>query len=89
MDLNKRIDAFTAVPTNLIQLPNVTLAENCLAKINSTFSRAKIMKIFHDTDGITAEVFFVDLGEFIVLPVNELIEIPKTFITALPFQVSY
>lgn len=46
------------------------------------------MKIFHDTDGITAELFFVDLGECLVLPVSELIEIPKSFITALPFQVS-
>lgn len=88
MDLNNRINAFTAVQKNLVQLPDVKLAQNCLAKINNKFSRAKIMKIFHDTDGITAEVFFVDLGEFIVLSVNELMEIPKTFITALPFQVS-
>lgn len=87
-DLNKQIDEFTALPTNLIQLSDVNLAQNCLAKINDRFSRAKIMKLFHDPDGITAEVFFVDLGEFIVLPVNELIEVPKTLIAALPFQVN-
>lgn len=88
VDLEKRIDAFTALTNNLTKLSDIKLAANCLAKIGIRFGRAKVMKIFHDTDGITAEVFFVDLGEFLVLPVNELFEIPKTFITALPFQVS-
>lgn len=95
IELNKRIDAFTAIEKNLTPLSNVALAENCLAKImildETKFKRAKIMKIFQDPlhiDGTTAEVFFVDLGEFIVLPARDLIEIPKTYITALPFQVS-
>lgn len=87
MELNKRIDGFTSPQNSLTQLAKVTLAENCLAKIGNRYSRAKIMKIFRDTDSVTAEVFFVDMGEFLILPVNELIEIPKSFITALPFQV--
>lgn len=69
------------------QLTNVELAENCLAKIDDRFRRGKIIKILHDDKG-TAEIFFVDLGEFQILPLSELFRIPKRFITELPFQVS-
>ncbi|KAJ6624811.1 putative ATP-dependent RNA helicase TDRD12, partial [Pseudolycoriella hygida] len=89
MELHREIDEFAALPENLTTLTDNTLAQNCLAKINDEFRRAKILKLFHETDYVTAEVFFVDLGEFLMIPTNELFEIPQHFITTLPFQAIF
>ncbi len=89
IELHKQIDEFVSVQENVVPMSNVALAENCLAKIGDRYGRAKILKIFENDDGITAEVFFVDFGEFLIMPTTELIEIPKKLVTALPFQVNY
>lgn len=87
IELVQRIESFTALPENLIPLSDVSLAKNCLAKFGNGYSRAKVMKFIDQPDGITAEVLFVDYGEFLILPTEELVEIPEKFVTPLPFQV--
>ncbi|XP_037028322.1 putative ATP-dependent RNA helicase TDRD12 isoform X2 [Bradysia coprophila] len=89
VELTQRIEKFTGLPENLVPLSKVALAVNCLAKVGSQYMRAKLMKLFHQPDGITAEVLFVDFGDFVILPTEELIEIPEKFVTALPFQAIF
>lgn len=61
----------------------------CLGKVEEQYNRAKVMAIECNPDcGNMVSVFFVDLGQFSVLPMNDLLAIPEYLIKKEPFQVS-
>lgn len=67
----------------------MTIGMMCLGRAYDSFNRAKVMAIECNSEcGIMVTVFFVDLGESRVLPMNDLLAIPRHLIEKEPFQVS-
>lgn len=88
-ELYDSIDKFTATENKqLLISENLTIGMMCLGKAYEVYNRAKVMAIECNPDrGIMVTVFFVDLGQYSVLPLNDLFAIPEYLIEIQPFQV--
>lgn len=87
--LNSAIDEYASDKKNLSSNDYLTIGSPCLAKINDTYSRAKIKSFSSDENGSRATVFFVDFGQTEDVPINDIISISYELIEMLPYQVNF
>lgn len=87
-DVFEAIDQYSELPTSATQfLSDPTVGMLCLAKYNNQLNRAKIVQIACSQTGIVeANLFFLDFGQRLYVPISELYVLPQHLLDIAPFQ---
>lgn len=82
-DIDKYVEQYDGLDTSM-ETPDI--GNNCLAKVDGKFNRAKILSNSCENGIFYAKVFCCDLGEIVNCEIENIMSIPDWLVNALPFQ---